>query len=94
MSQLRPSLIRQDYDLSLRQNVANIKPLKVTDQFFVDMSILAKKRLRWHRHMNAFFGLKTDFYQKGANLGRSVQGTLPTDQPILEILIALRLSNF
>ena len=30
-----------------------------------------KKRLRWHRHINAFFGLKTDYNQKSVNLGKT-----------------------
>ena len=28
-----------------------------------------KKRLRWHRHINAFFGLKTVVNKKSINLG-------------------------
>merc|ERR1712105_555369 len=35
----------------------------------VDGSTQAKKRLRWHRHINAFFGLKTVVDQKSVNLG-------------------------
>ena len=35
----------------------------------VDKSTLAKKGLCWHRHINAFFGLKTVVNQKNVNLG-------------------------
>ena len=35
----------------------------------VDTSTLPKKRLRWHWHVNAFFGLKTVVNQKSVNLG-------------------------
>ena len=34
-----------------------------------DQCTLAKKRLRWHKHINAFFGQKTVVHQKSVNLG-------------------------
>ena len=34
-----------------------------------NLSNAGKKRLRWHRHINAFFGLKTVVIQKSIDLG-------------------------
>ena len=33
------------------------------------IAVLAQTRLSWHRHINAFFGLKTVVNQKSVNLG-------------------------
>ena len=38
-----------------------------------------KQRLRWHRHKNEFFGLKTVDNQKSVNLGM-ISAILPTDK--------------